>query len=201
MHVRLKALAAAASLVVGIGLATPAQAQLTYLGNFGGTDCGGQGGFSNCYATQTGTVQGNPTNPLLLASPAVYKINNGGNPDSSTLFPTIAGSEFSLLFDALTNNLSFTYTAGAGDPNLHYVVVKQASDFALFYDANPIVAGSLNLSTYFPNNPGWSHITFFNSGTGAVPEPGTWAMMLLGFGGIGVALRRRRKLSNITQFA
>jgi hypothetical protein len=28
---------------------------------------------------------------------------------------------------------------------------------------------------------------------GAVPEPGTWALMLLGFGGIGMAMRRRRK--------
>jgi hypothetical protein len=28
---------------------------------------------------------------------------------------------------------------------------------------------------------------------GAVPEPGTWAMMLLGFGGIGFAMRRRRR--------
>jgi len=28
--------------------------------------------------------------------------------------------------------------------------------------------------------------------TPAVPEPATWAMMLLGFGGIGMALRRRR---------
>lgn len=27
-----------------------------------------------------------------------------------------------------------------------------------------------------------------------VPEPGTWAMMLAGFGAIGIALRRRRKL-------
>jgi hypothetical protein len=28
---------------------------------------------------------------------------------------------------------------------------------------------------------------------GAVPEPATWAMMLLGFGGIGMAMRRGRK--------
>nr|WP_314447199.1 PEPxxWA-CTERM sorting domain-containing protein [uncultured Sphingomonas sp.] len=27
----------------------------------------------------------------------------------------------------------------------------------------------------------------------AVPEPGTWAMMLLGFGGIGAAMRRQRR--------
>ena len=29
--------------------------------------------------------------------------------------------------------------------------------------------------------------------TGAVPEPGTWAMMLTGFGLLGIALRRRRR--------
>jgi hypothetical protein len=31
---------------------------------------------------------------------------------------------------------------------------------------------------------------------GGVPEPSTWAMMLLGFGGIGMALRRRRKAND-----
>lgn len=35
----------------------------------------------------------------------------------------------------------------------------------------------------------------------SVPEPSTWAMLLLGFGGIGVALRRRRKLPTIAQNA
>lgn len=37
--------------------------------------------------------------------------------------------------------------------------------------------------------------------TGAVPEPGTWAMMLLGFGAIGVSIRRRRKLTATPQLA
>ena len=36
-------------------------------------------------------------------------------------------------------------------------------------------------------------------GAGAVPEPATWAMMLLGFGGIGMAMRRRK--SPIRQLA
>jgi len=30
---------------------------------------------------------------------------------------------------------------------------------------------------------------------GAVPEPGTWAMMLIGFGAAGVAIRRRKRLA------
>ena len=36
---------------------------------------------------------------------------------------------------------------------------------------------------------------------GAVPEPGTWAMMLLGFGGIGITMRRRRGSNALTQIA
>ncbi|MEO8455310.1 MAG: FxDxF family PEP-CTERM protein [Sphingomicrobium sp.] len=35
----------------------------------------------------------------------------------------------------------------------------------------------------------------------ALPEPGTWAMMLIGFGAVGFALRRKRKLALISQLA
>lgn len=35
----------------------------------------------------------------------------------------------------------------------------------------------------------------------AVPEPATWAMMLLGFGGIGMAMRRGRKEGRLLQVA
>lgn len=33
-----------------------------------------------------------------------------------------------------------------------------------------------------------------NVANGAVPEPATWAMMLIGFGGVGCAMRRRRRV-------
>ena len=36
---------------------------------------------------------------------------------------------------------------------------------------------------------------------GGVPEPGTWAMMLLGFGGVGLMMRRQRKPSHLSQLA
>ncbi|MBL8772314.1 MAG: PEP-CTERM sorting domain-containing protein [Phenylobacterium sp.] len=35
-------------------------------------------------------------------------------------------------------------------------------------------------------------LTYDSSTSGAVPEPGTWALMILGFGAMGAALRRRR---------
>jgi opacity protein-like surface antigen len=37
--------------------------------------------------------------------------------------------------------------------------------------------------------------------TPSVPEPATWAMMLMGFGAMGVALRRSRKLAPLAQAA
>jgi hypothetical protein len=36
-------------------------------------------------------------------------------------------------------------------------------------------------------------LTSFSATAVAVPEPATWALMLLGFGGIGMAMRRRRR--------
>jgi hypothetical protein len=37
----------------------------------------------------------------------------------------------------------------------------------------------------------------FLTGTGGVPEPATWAMMLLGFGGLGAAMRTRRQKARL----
>jgi PEP-CTERM motif len=34
--------------------------------------------------------------------------------------------------------------------------------------------------------------------TAGVPEPATWAMMMIGFGGLGMAMRSRRKLAAVT---
>lgn len=45
------------------------------------------------------------------------------------------------------------------------------------------------------NAQGLAGVTFTRIG-GAVPEPGTWAMMLLGFGAVGCALRRTRVRAN-----
>ncbi|MDZ4284138.1 MAG: PEP-CTERM sorting domain-containing protein [Hydrogenophaga sp.] len=179
------------------GIVGNANAALVSLGTFAGNDCSGQGGFGNCYATQVGVQQGAPTNLLLLGSPSVYKLNSNQNaPTGSEAFgafyPSVNGDEFSVSYDGINNVLSWTYTAGLNDPILHYVSIKQAQGYALFYDAGPITGGSIDLDLYFPGNPGWSHITFFNSNpTIQVPEPVSLA--LLGIGMLGLAAARRVK--------
>ncbi|MGK7871683.1 PEP-CTERM sorting domain-containing protein, partial [Falsiroseomonas sp. E2-1-a20] len=160
---------AASLLAAGLAFAAaPATAAIIYAGNFSGTECGGAGGFSNCYATTTGTQQGATPG----ASPAIYKRESGGGQDVSSNFPTITGSEFVVSLNEATNQLSFDYTPGAGDPEIHYFAIKQADGFALFYDLTmAITSFTANLDTYFPGNPGFSHITFFDTQGSTTPPP------------------------------
>lgn len=78
---------------------------------------------------------------------------------------------------------SGTFTINPGY-SIDYFAVKYGDRFTL-YNYN----GQTTFTT--DGQHGLSHLVFFGSQT-AVPEPATWAMMLLGFGGIGIAMRRRR---------
>lgn len=53
------------------------------------------------------------------------------------------------------------------------------------------------LATQGPR-PGLADISFVTS---PVPEPATWAMMMLGFGGMGYAMRRKAKVNTRVRFA
>jgi len=75
------------------------------------------------------------------------------------------------------------------------VTIDPATNMAGFslsnvsFDADSISINWAGLS-FDPNTVVSLNVVFADS---AVPEPSTWAMMLLGFGSIGVALRRRRR--------
>ena len=46
-----------------------------------------------------------------------------------------------------------------------------------------------------------NNVSFATASTAAVPEPATWAMMLIGFGAIGLAIRRRARARTSLTFA
>lgn len=85
-----------------------------------------------------------------------------------------------------------------------FIVNNQHIDYAVYqiwggwFDMNVYCCGHGFNSLVGPNDPfprvqnleGMSGLRF-----AAAPEPGTWAMMLTGFGGLGALLRSRRKLA------
>jgi hypothetical protein len=71
------------------------------------------------------------------------------------------------------------------------VVAGETYKVALFNDANLAISGTV---------AGWKTANFAWS-ISAVPEPGTWALAIAGFGAVGIALRRRRALYGLSVLA
>ena len=99
----------------------------------------------------------------------------GTTPGSGSYSALLTGSVTSnnvggVFFDFNNNPLTFNYTGGT---------------FTLVVNDVSVAAGSANqeISGQIRNTPL------------AIPEPATWGLMLLGFAGIGVAMRRRRRLA------
>jgi hypothetical protein len=104
------------------------------------------------------------------------------------------GTSNGITFNGANGSTGGTFTVGAG-VDLEYYAVKSSNEFIIYeftggpgtYDWS--TAGLLNAQG---SPQGLSHIIFFGT-NGGVPEPATWAMMLLGIGMIGAGARRRRQ--------
>ena len=82
---------------------------------------------------------------------------------------------------------------------------QTSGTFALTFDS---AVSPLELSQFSVRYQGVNSASLGISGgsasginTPAVPEPATWAMMTLGFGGVGFAMRRKRSISTRIRFA
>jgi hypothetical protein len=121
--------------------------------------------------------------------------------DSSVTSPTFTATiDFS---NTLAGNYWLSLTTSTPDLLFTALTVTPITGSgSITYAGGPtssitLLPGSLGVGSY--------HLTFSgNSPSGgaesgnltfrlAVPEPATWALMLLGFGGIGMAMRRRRR--------
>jgi hypothetical protein len=92
-------------------------------------------------------------------------------------------------------------------PNVEYSVTMTAdasAQVAASEDSNPSLAASASIDPTFTVSSDYAddfQLAFssgIGNGVGAVPEPSSWAMMLIGFGGMGAAMRFRRKHSAAT---
>ncbi len=91
---------------------------------------------------------------------------------------TIRGSDFSVIINGTSYLLQDDYTSGAA--------------FFFGYTGAPITSISFT-GTAFGDGVDFDDAAYGSLRVAAaVPEPSTWAMMLLGFGAIGFSIRRRR---------
>ena len=85
---------------------------------------------------------------------------------------TFTGSDIAALIPALANG-------DQSNPNTNPLVT--------FYFLDPAAVGGMQLTSN-----GTNAFEIDNISIAPAPEPATWAMMLLGFGAVGVAMRRRK---------
>ena len=204
----MRALFFAASVATGLACASPAAAQIVqltspaqittaYVNNFEAVRDSGPVTWDAGAIQPASTYSSNVTTSGLsglgiVESPLTLTANLSSNYGAVGLYfgndDPCCSSGFTTtltVFSGLTNLGSVTVTANMNDFVDQFIGLSSVTSF----DRVTISYG--NTTTLY------TFIDDFRLGaaaTGAVPEPSTWAMMLLGFGGVGVALRRRRKV-------
>lgn len=166
------------------------------------TRVGAGGALASDAAGQAVVVNNGTSNPSYLTG--TVAVDLFGNTAASYLefnLPGIPGNPppaeaSSVLIEALATDgvtalTSGTFNLDGNGQNYFNITGTQGSTFGGFrVTLNPADTGVGALQ----------NVRVQTSVAAAVPEPGTWALMLLGFGGVGVSLRRRRSRT-LPQFA
>ena len=142
-------------------------------------------------------VGGTANSPLILPMGYISQINGviggAGPKDQFYNFNWNGGlfqSQGNILGAALTDTFAYELF-DASNNKLESVWLNNANGFTQLMSRN-LAAGhyTIGLAANAPIDPAF--MLKFLTPIGSVPEPSTWTMMILGFGAIGVNLRRRR---------
>ena len=143
-------------------------------------------------------------NIASLISPAGVVLSGIG-PAGYPVFDAIGEGAISLLFSSDQSEFGFRLTGGHGGNAYVNFYGYDGSLIDSFILSNlPLVSlfgfsrdGGVNdirgVSIWNDDTTGIGLTGFRHDAASAVPEPGTWATMLLGFSAVGFAMRRRRR--------
>ncbi|WP_338502854.1 choice-of-anchor P family protein [Sphingomonas kaistensis] len=174
------------SLAVGVGSSLISDPRLASLLSIGATTIQSQSTASSLgglTASGTTTIEG-----LVIGGSLVSALNINtalfANPDPNTILLNLAG---------LSVILNEQILSGDGTSSLGITTNAIRVSFNNFALGTGLLNGDLIV--------GQSRASVTAGVAAAVPEPSTWAMMLLGFGAIGFAMRRRRSSTPALQMA
>jgi len=193
------------SALVGIGLAiaaAPAQAAIVVCAQ--GSSCVMDTTNVNLDAfTDAGTVTGTVGIGGPLVTFGSTQGNLSTNPGAATVFTADGSLLTNLTFTILSGFTAAEFNLENGDPSSFLVTLTDSGGDA-FSQTLTKLNGSNIFNIVAPAGTTYTSATFTSTGGGfadlkqlrvtlatAVPEAATWAMMLLGFGGIGMAMRQR----------
>ncbi|WP_205214934.1 MULTISPECIES: FxDxF family PEP-CTERM protein [Sphingomonas] len=164
-------------------------------------------------AVITPQIDGNAgsfANPTVQCTPTVNSCPSGQSFTDTVTFTTPTG------YNSVSSILNSTYNTSNPLTNLNFnsVVLNNSVSNYSFNIANgvfdsasremiPLIANATNVLTINGTTFGdasYSGTLSFGA-TPAVPEPATWALMLLGFGAVGFSMRRRNSQQLLTQMA
>jgi hypothetical protein len=203
---KLEKLLSAVAVAASIGVATPAAAAITFSGGTQG--CFGPACVVGPTATDFGlTYTGGPATFTQVTDASGFAAIGGPSNNFGTI--TLAPSSHVYTGDLFSLLITFALPPGSGNGSFTANLLGSMATFGVggvqinFLNPDQTIAysgGSFLLhvnNVSFSGSPPVGETVLRQDINGyvlaAVPEPGTWAMMLLGFAGIGVAMRRRRR--------
>jgi hypothetical protein len=184
---------------IALALSTPASAAMLVID--------GNGELAGATDVDVGGTLYNVT----FAEGSCISLFNGCDQLSDFAFQNLASAEnaaLALLAQVFAPNPAYSsapeLTAGCENKELCLIqipyglfpgtsLVNQRSAFNLSIGSDTTGNGAFDSDFDTTAFDHFTYAVFTPSQSDAVPEPATWAMMLMGFGAVGFALRRRRK--------
>jgi hypothetical protein len=153
----------------------------------------------------------------ITAAGQTISVTSSPNGTAGLLAEGSPRAEFLATFDVLTSSVSVDLGDVGADADLLFLEAFGVGDTLLGADSLLIDGLDSVMHTLSVSASGISYVRFGSRApsingssvyadnltftSGAVPEPATWAMMLLGFGGIGFQMRSKRGSASIRQIA
>ena len=155
--------------------------------------------------TPASSFTGGPVGNAPAASDDSILLTGGSSQVNTVSFATALINPVFAIWSLGQNNVptifdftgSAPFTIVAGGPTVQYAgqPITSGGSIVSGVEGNGVIQFHGSVSSISWTNPNYEYFYGFTVGSVGVPEPATWGMMIMGFGGIGALMRRRRTVA------